>query len=55
LANLPTGSRAHGRLLAECEDISDEIDRLKRCINIPRSVALAVPALLVVLVFALLS
>ncbi|MEV7782744.1 hypothetical protein [Kitasatospora sp. NPDC088351] len=55
LANVPAGSRSHGRLLVECEDISDEIDRLKRCINIPRCVALSVPVLLAVLVVALVS
>ncbi|MEU9044564.1 MULTISPECIES: hypothetical protein [unclassified Kitasatospora] len=55
LANVPAGTRSHGRLLAECEDISDEIDRLKRCTNIPRSVALTVPVLLAVLVLALVS
>ncbi|WP_043478264.1 hypothetical protein [Kitasatospora sp. MBT66] len=55
LANVPAGTRSHGRLLAECEDISDDIERLKRCIDIPRSVALAVPVLLAVLVLALIS
>ncbi|WP_049650119.1 hypothetical protein [Kitasatospora sp. MY 5-36] len=55
LANLPKGSRPHARTLAECEDISDEIDRLKRCIDIPRPVAMAVPTLLAVLLLALIS
>ncbi|MFF2751931.1 hypothetical protein ACFVVA_41150 [Kitasatospora sp. NPDC058048] len=55
LANIPPGNRAHHRLAAECEAISDEIDRLQHCINIPRSVALAVPALLAVLLLALIS
>jgi hypothetical protein len=55
LANLPVGSRSHTRLLAECEAISDEIERLKGCVNIPRQVALAVPALLAVLVLTLIS
>ncbi|MFE2728370.1 hypothetical protein [Kitasatospora sp. NPDC059327] len=55
LANLPQDSRSHGRLLAECESISDEIARLQRCIDIPRSVALSVPVLLAVLVLALIS
>ncbi|MBD0675456.1 hypothetical protein [Streptomyces sp. CBMA156] len=55
LANLPEGSRPHTRLLAECEDISDEIARLRRCVNIPRSVALAVPALIAVLLLAAIS
>ncbi|MQS17881.1 hypothetical protein F7Q99_38270 [Streptomyces kaniharaensis] len=55
LVNVPVGTRSHGRLLVECEDISDEIDRLKRCINIPRSVAMTVPVLLAVLVLALVS
>ncbi|MFI9332627.1 hypothetical protein ACIGZJ_34480 [Kitasatospora sp. NPDC052868] len=55
LATMPKGSRSRARLLAECEDISDEIDRLTRCIDIPRSVALAVPVLLAVLVLALIS
>jgi hypothetical protein len=55
LANVPVGTRSHGRLLVECEDLSDEIDRLKRCINIPRSVAMTVPVLLAVLVLALIS
>ncbi|MFE6869601.1 hypothetical protein ACFVFS_23990 [Kitasatospora sp. NPDC057692] len=55
LATMPADSRSHARLLAECEAISDEIDRLQRCIGIPRSVALAVPVLLAVLVLALIS
>ncbi|MFI6448516.1 hypothetical protein [Kitasatospora sp. NPDC050543] len=55
LTNLPPGSRSHTRLLAECEDISDEIDHLKRCINIPRSAVAAIPVVLFVLVLALIS
>jgi hypothetical protein len=55
LANVPVGTSSHGRLLVECEELSDEIDRLKRCINVPRSVALTVPVLLAVLVLALVS
>ncbi|MFJ7280285.1 hypothetical protein [Kitasatospora sp. NPDC098663] len=54
LANVPAGSRPHARLLAECESISDEIERLKGCIDIPRSVLAVVPVLLVVLVLALI-
>ncbi|GAA2780668.1 hypothetical protein ACFQ0M_49155 [Kitasatospora aburaviensis] len=55
LANVPPGSRSHTRLLEECEAISDEIERLKRCINIPRSLVAIVPILLFVLVLALIS
>ncbi|GGV45869.1 hypothetical protein GCM10010495_74390 [Kitasatospora herbaricolor] len=55
LANVPAGSRSHARLLAECESISDEIDRLKRCINVPRSAVAAIPVILAVLVLALIS
>ncbi|MEU8927520.1 hypothetical protein AB0D10_42555 [Kitasatospora sp. NPDC048545] len=55
LANVPAGSRAHARTLAECEAISDEIERLKGCIDIPRSVVAVVPVLLFVLVLALIS
>ncbi|MEU8928109.1 hypothetical protein AB0D10_45675 [Kitasatospora sp. NPDC048545] len=42
---LGSGQGRHGRLLAECEDTSDEIDRFKRCIDILRSVAMTVPVL----------
>ncbi|MFE3110641.1 hypothetical protein ACFXKJ_41880 [Kitasatospora indigofera] len=55
LTNVPSGSRSHSRLLAECEDISDEIDRLKHCVNVPRSAAVAIPVILAVLVLALIS
>ncbi|MGW7582769.1 hypothetical protein ACWGKU_29390 [Kitasatospora sp. NPDC054768] len=55
LANLPPGNRAHHRLAVECEAISDEIARLQHCLNIPRSVALTVPALIAVLLLALIS
>jgi len=55
LANVPAGSRSYARLLKECEAISDEIERLKGCTNIPRSVAMAAPVLLAVLVLALIS
>ncbi|MFF1874573.1 hypothetical protein [Kitasatospora herbaricolor] len=55
LTNVPAGSRSHSRLLTECEKISDEIDRLKRCINVPRSAVVAVPVILAVLVLALIS
>ncbi|MFC8454707.1 hypothetical protein [Kitasatospora sp. NPDC057223] len=55
LTNVPPGSRSHARLLVECDAISDEIDRLKRCVNIPRSAVAAIPILLAVLVLALIS
>ena len=55
LTNVPAGSRSHIRLLEECNAISDEIDRLKRCVNVPRSLVLAIPILLAVLVLTLIS
>ncbi len=55
LTNVPAGSRSHSRLLAECDAISDEIDHLKRCVNVPRSLVVALPVALLVLVLALIS
>ncbi|MCU7827283.1 hypothetical protein [Kitasatospora sp. DSM 101779] len=55
LANVPVGSRAHARLLAECEDISDEIERLKRCISIPRAALAALLVALLLLALLLLG